>query len=346
MKIYLGSDDEFTWSFFQVDADGLAHGDKPRWIDSKEVSFENSDRHVLSAMAVIREGERLQRPVVKRKVKKGTRNITSRTCRCDRLLGWAREPEIMASDDRKAKNRMMKVMKEQLDGLVKTAREQVSWEGEVPSRWSYKVTEDVLDVAEDVGCLDYFEPLADQCFFEADLKKIEASLKAGYPEAVDEVMAALRATKTDGHLSMISLAADEQGALFVTLVDPKGHHLKVEASRFVEMVDSHDQPRRLHVFPPRGHRLPVPFAFNDNSEGEIVGKFIPEQMKFDVVCCRVQGQHSNVHDRAWFYVDAEYLLCLWVVLCRLDQDKTKYTKMQSMAEATIAFDPFAAGASL
>lgn len=241
---------------------------------------------------------------------------------------------------------MLKVMKEQLDEMVKTACGQVEWRGEVPSRYSYVVTEDVQDVAEDSGCLDYFKPIAGQRFFEPDLQKMEADLRAKYPEAADEVMAALRATKTDEHLSMISLAADEQGALFVTLVDPKGHHLKVEASRFVEMIDSHDQPRRLQVFPPRGHRQPVPFAFNDNSEGEIVGKFMPEQMKLDVVCCQAQGQYSNVLDRAWFYVDAEYLLCLWVVLCRLEQDKSKYTQLKSMAEATIAFDPFAAGASL
>jgi len=237
-------------------------------------------------------------------------------------------------------------MQKQLGELIRTAREQVSWEGEIPSRWSYVVTEDVLDDAEDSHCADYFEPLAGQRFFEHDLQKIEADVSERYSAVAQGTLEVLRRTKSDEHLSMISLAADEQGALYVTLVDPKGHHLKVEASRFVEMVDSHDQPRRLHVFPPRGYRQPVPFAFNDNTEGEIVGKFMPETMKFDVVCCQVQGQYSNVHDRALFYVDAEYLLCLWVVLCRLEQDKTKYTQMKSMAEATIAFDPFAAGASL
>ncbi len=346
MNIYLATDDEFSWVFFRADSYGLLRGDKPSWVNFEEVSFDHSDRDFLNAAAVLHGGERLQRGVVKRKVKKGTRNITSRIGRCDRLLGLARHPEIMGSEDKKEKNGMLKIMQKQLGELVKTAREQINWQGEVPSRYSYVVTQDVLDDAEDSHCADYFEPLADQRFFEQDLQKIEADVTARYSKVAQSTLQILRRTKTSEHLSMISLTADEQGSLYVTLVDPKGHHLKVEASRFVEMIDSHDQPRRLHVFPPRGSRQQVPFAFNDNSEGEIVGKFMQEKVKFDIVCCQTQGQYGNVNDRAWFYVDVEYLLCLWVVLCRLEQDKGRYTQMKSMAEATIAFDPFAAGASL
>ena len=252
--LYLAKDDEFTWQFFRVDSDDLVDGGKSCWVNFKEVISEHSDLDILNAAAVIHEGERFQRRVVQRKVKPGTRNINNRIGHCNRYLGSARCPEIMASDDREEKKQMLKEFQKELCELVFKVRKQFKCQGEAPSRWSYVVTDDVLDAAEEVGCEEYFEPIENQRFFGEDLKKIEVDVRTKYPEVAEGVLQVLRKTRTDDHLSMISLTADEQGTLYVTLVDPKGHHLTVEASRFVEMIGSHDQPRRLHVFPPRGHR--------------------------------------------------------------------------------------------
>lgn len=345
--IYLMKDDEFTCVFLQVDSEGLLQGDYPRWIDFKalELPASNSDRDFLTAAAVLTVGERSQRRVVERKIKKGTKNITSLIGRPIRYLGLARNPEGMVGDDRKEETKMIKEFQKELAGMIDRAREEVRWNLEVPSRWSYVVTDEVIDAATEAGCESYFKGLEGQRFFAADMVKIETAILEMCPESATGVVQVLKATKTDEHLSMISLSGDEKNALFVTVVDPKGHHLKVEAPRFVEMVDSHDQPRRLHVFPPRESRQPVSFAFNANSKGEIIGKFLPEQMKIDVVCCQGQGPY-NVYDRAFFYLDPEYLMCLWVVLCRLEQDRNRFTQLKSFAEARVEFNPFAVGASL
>jgi len=347
-KLYLMRDDEFTLTFSCVGEKGVSWGDKPQWIDFKSVTIpaNGSDRNFLISAAVLHSGEREQRGVVVRKIKKNTRNISSRLSRSYRYLGWVRNPEGMADDDRKVRNQVMKEFRAQLGAMIANARKQVSWEGEVPARWSYVVTEDVLDAAEEAGCEAYFDPIGGQRFFADDLAKIESEIASQYPESGSEVIKELKATKTDEHLSMISLTAGEGGALFITMVDPKGHYLKVEAERFVHMIDNHDQPIRLHVFPPKGSRQEVEFAFNENKLGEIIGKFIPEQMKFDIACCQPQGQYSNVYDRSWFYADAEYLMCLWVVLCRLEKDRNRYVQLKSMAEARVEFDPFSVGASL
>jgi hypothetical protein len=346
--IYLMKDDEFTCSFSQVDPEGVLNGDFPKWIDfKKDKGPENKDdRAFMVAAAVVNIGERTQRRTVERKITKGTRNITNRGCRSARYLGLAQNPEMMASDDRKEKRGMLKKCQEQLNEVVVNARTSMGWEEESPSRWSYVITEDVLDEAEDAGCEAYFENISGQRFFAEDLNKIEVAVKGLCPESSMEVIQVLRRTKTDEHLSMISLKADENGGLFITVVDPKGHYLTVEADRFVEMLNADNQSRRLHVFPSRGHRQPVTFAFNENTEGEIIGKFMPEVMKLDVVCCQGQGQYSNVHDRSWFYLDPEYLMCMWVVLCRLGDDRDRYKQQKSMAEARVEFDPFSTGASL
>lgn len=344
--LFLLKDDEFTCRFLQIDVDDLLKGLSPFPIDFTAVEFsrDGKDRNVFTAAAVIQEGERQQRGCVTRKMKKRTRNISSRPCLPARCLGWTRNPAGMVSADRKAGKKMHKEFQQQLGEVVAAVLDQAKWKAEGPSRWSYVINGDVLDAAETVGCTDYFTALVGQRFFAADLVRIEVAVKE-MTSGGDEVMKALRRTKTDEHLSMISLSADEQGGLYLTIVDPEGHYLKVEASRFVEMIDSFDQARRLHVFPPRGSREPVPFAFNGNNKGEIIGRFLPGEMKLDVVCCQGQGQYNNIHDRSFFFLDPEYILCLWLVLDRLEKDRIRYEKLKQFAEARVEFNPFAVCAS-
>lgn len=346
-QLFLLDDDEFSCRFSQVEPDDLLQGKAPKSIDFKivEVLRDRSDQDFLTAAAVLQVGERQQRSDINRKLKPKTRNINGRPCRPVWCLGMARNPQGMSRDDRKGKNRMQKEFQVQLGEMIASVLDQAKWQAEGPSRWSYVINDDVLDAAEAAGCEEYFIDLAGQRFFAADLVKIEIAIK-GMSQTADAVMKSLRRTKTDDHLSMISLSADEEGDLYVTVVDPEGHYLKAAASRFVEMIDSFDQPRRLHVFPPRGSREPVTFAFNNNSKGEIIGQFLPESFKLDVVCCQGVGQFSNIHDRSFFFLDPEYLLCLWLVLNRLGTDRIRFEKLKSIAEARVEFNPFAVRASL
>lgn len=236
-------------------------------------------------------------------------------------------------------------LQKQVNEAVAAAMAALSWPGVSTSRWSYHVTDEVLDVATAGGCGEYFHVLAGQRFFAADLEKIETALLDQTFDAAS-VMGALRATRTDEHLAMISLSADEEGSLFVTVVAPEGHHLKVAADRFTALVEHNEQPRKLFAFPARGSRESIPCAFNSNNTGDVIGQLQVESMKLDVACCQTVGIHSNMLDRSCFFLDPEYLLCLWLVLNRLKQDRARFSQLKSFAEATVTFNPFVARASL
>ena len=339
-------DDEFTVGFYSIETEEVARGGRGRRIrfEKERNRFEGTDHDFFIAAAVVQEGERLQRGIVERKLKKGTRNISNKTGRPLRFLGWAMEPQLMAKGTRKEKNRVIRELKEELHGVVQRADERSGFTG-LPSPDSYVITRDVMDVAVDSGCADYFEALEGQRFLSADLAKIEAAIREEYPDAVDALITALRGTRNRDHLSMISLERRKEGGLFVTVVDPKGHHLKVEAKRFVEMINDKGESKRLFAFPKPGEREVIESSFNDRKEGDVIGKISSDPAILEVACCVGKGSILNVVDKARFYVDPEYLIGLWLVLDRMASDERRYLELKTKAETFTDFDPFTTGVS-
>jgi len=103
-------DDEFTVGFCRVDEDSVsAEGSHRRLRFDRDCSPPDSSyRCFIIAAAVLLEGERLQRAITRRKLKKGTRNIRNRTGHAVRFLGLALEPKLMATGDRKEKRRRLR----------------------------------------------------------------------------------------------------------------------------------------------------------------------------------------------------------------------------------------------
>jgi len=346
-RLFRVFDDEFTVGFCSVDEDAVLVGGRYRRVlFHKECPLlEGADRDIFLVAGLVQEGERLQRGLVQRKLKKGTRNIRNKTGRPVRLLGWALEPDLMATKNRKEKNRMLGEVKEELHGVVQGICEEVGISGGLPAPDSYVITPEVIAVADEAGCADYFEDIEGQRFLPHDLAKIEAAIKAQCPDAAEKVCNALRLTKNRDHLSMISLEPSKEGGLFVIVMDPKGHHLKVEAKRFVEMVNDNGESKRLFAFPKQGDREVIESSFNDRKEGEVIGRISTSPMVLEVACCVGNGSTRNVVDKALFYLDPEYLLCLWMVLNRISADEQRYQKLKAKAEAFTDFDPFAASVS-
>lgn len=346
-RLFRVFDDEFSVGFCSVEVNGVERGDRYRRIRfaKNRTHVERADRGVFIAAALLQEGERLQRGVIGRKLKKGTRNIGNKTGRPVRLLGLAMEPELMASGTRKEKNGVIRELKEELHGVVQRTCEEVGLKGGLPSPYSWVITDDVMDVADDNGCADYFTGIEGQRFLPLDVVKIESAIRGEYPDAANTVIAALHATKNLDHLSMISFEPSQEGRTFVTVMDPKGHHLKIEAQCLVEMIDHWGESKRLFVFPKPGGREVFESSFNDRKEGEVIGKITTETMMLEVACCVGNGSILNVVDKARFYLDPEYLLCLWMVLTRTSSDEQRYRKLKAKAETFTDFDPFTPGVS-
>jgi hypothetical protein len=348
-RLFRVFDDEFTVGFCGVDIDenGIAIGARYRRLrfDKERNRSGNHDRELIVAAAVIQEGERLQRPVVQRKLKKGSRNIKNKTGRPVQLLGWAMEPKLMATDNRKEKNRVLREFGSELHGVVQKIGEDVGLKEGLPDPGSYVITAEVMAVADKAGCADYFAEIEGQRFLPHDLAKIKAAINEKYPDALENVMEVIHATKNRDHLSMLSLEPSKEGGLFVVVMAPKGHHLKVEAKPFVEMVSCMGESKRLFVFPKQGDREVIESSFNDRKEGEVIGKISSFPMVLEVACCVGNGSIKNVVDKARFYLEPEYLLCLWMVLNKIILDVERYQQLKAKAETFTGFDPFTAGVS-
>jgi hypothetical protein len=70
----------------------------------------------------------------------------------------------------------------------------------------------------------------------------------------------------------------------------------------------------------------------------VSGRFVPEQCRFDIAHVLEKG--NRVNDRSQFYLEREYLACLFMVLARLREDREQITRLLENAEATETFDPF------
>lgn len=343
-KLYRLYDDEYTVGFCSVEAEGIPHGDQFRRLEFKGGVGGGGGDFIVAA-GVVQQGERLYRLRIRRKLKKGTRNITNIIGQSAVLLGWAMEPKRMASDKPEGVKAVVKEMERKLDGVLTGIREELQVCDRLSFPFSYVVDEDVMEKARETGCADYFADIEGQRILSHRFDIIADAIRKKYPDAAKKVLGALISTQNQDHLSMISLESGKEGGLFVTFVDPDGHHLKVEAKRVVEMVRGSGETKRLFVFPKQGDRTVIESSFNDRKEGEVYGKITMNPMVLEVACCTGTGGVRNVVDKAIFYLDPEYLLCLWSVLKRIDADEQRYRQLKAQAEMHTEFDPFFIGIS-
>lgn len=77
----------------------------------------------------------------------------------------------------------------------------------------------------------------------------------------------------------------------------------------------------------------------------MIGKISSFPMVLEVACCVGNESIKNVVDKARFYLDPVYLLCLWMVLNRTILDAERYRQLKAKAETFTGFDPFTAGVS-
>jgi hypothetical protein len=116
--------------------------------------------------------------------------------------------------------------------------------------------------------------------------------------------------------------------------------VKMESWKFLPLIETAGTPRRLHEFLKKRMNEPVdPFEFSNNKEGEVFALFDPQECTLDVIC---KGTEKNdLKDRATFFVDAVYVLCIYTTLKRLEEDRERFNKMKKNAITSIPLNnPF------
>ncbi len=176
--------------------------------------------------------------------------------------------------------------------------------------------------------------------FSQQVSKVQFLLEQEFPDQAQPVMAALKKTESQKHLSAISLDVHE-GQTWVSLVNDDGDHMKLEGYKFLGLLENPSTGRLLHKFEIRKWQSSNElFVFKDYREGRVSGRFLPEQCKVEVAHILDKGDRVNV--RSWFYLEKEYLACLFVVLKRLREDREWVARLLEDADATETFDPFEA----
>lgn len=322
--------------FLPGGGDRLKVSELHRWRIAKGVggSREGPDAVLWFAVAAIHEKERANRDSITRKTAPGSRNI-----RLDVGPGVAesvyqllcnaadtKELEVIFSD---FKTRVADVLAPACEALgLRTA-----------DLSTCRVTDELIEATGNEvlsKALRYWLTQGD--LSSAQVGELRAQLERDFPEETEAVIAALTATTAQGQLSAVSLDVQDE-KVWVSLVNADGDHVKMEAYKFLGMLENPLDGRLLCRFHNKPWQSPShPFVFKDYREGQVSGRFVPAQGRFDIAHVLEKGNRTN--DRSQFFLEREYLACLFVVLGRLREDREQITRLLENAEATETFDPF------
>ena len=294
------------------------------------------DDPFLLACMVLASGEYEQRHRLKKKLDPKTVYAKQNVLTC---TAYARITLKKGGEYKKMET--MQSLKQVLSDALKPVRERLNLPAENPAGLFYAITDEVIASVDGPECQLYLErqgalgSITEKRFIE-----LETELMARFPDDADFAIKALKKTKTREPLSLISLDV-RKGIRLVSLVNPDGGLLQMDASRFMELL-SHPNTPLLLAFHTKQDPVAYkdrPVVFNNNVTGRVVAKFMPDRSRITVLC--LQEDRDDLQDKADFILDADYMVCLFIVLERLRDDEVEYRRMKEKADVTlVGLDPF------
>lgn len=130
------------------------------------------------------------------------------------------------------------------------------------------------------------------------------------------------------------------------MTDEDKNRLLIPAWKLVDLLEHPGVARKLYVFPADYARDRYPeVLFNEEIKGDLVGKYDPAESTLRVLVVAVnEAAFSRRADPAsrpvTFFLDQDYLVCLWLVLRRIIGDRRRYEELLEKAEAQTQIDPF------
>ena len=330
-----------------------------------KLSEPEQQRHLLlTQYLVLAAGEEEHRVIHKRITDSNTRNIRFQIEKPRRYLMASMErairqkafteatsskhkppPELL---DKKVKETIKmafptpKSIDEVILQAIKKSKKDLKFPDPDPVEFSYKITKEVLAAATSEACKEYLQQQTTRvAIYPYELEQMEQHLKNNFStnNEAQRVIAEIKKTKNREHIAALSITS-EKDQTFVGLVNIHRQHIRMEAWKFLALIDRSDESLRLTEFlkPKLGEPPPL-FVFNNNKEGVVIGKFTKQRATIDVVCLN-EGKEPH-KDKATFILDGTYTLCVYTILKRLQKDRERYKELLEEAQTLFKTkDPF------
>lgn len=213
--------------------------------------------------------------------------------------------------------------------------------------WAYEINPNIINLSTNEDCRKYLRRVQGterEPIFDGKLNEITAYLEEHFPAEANLLIERLKKSDCDA-LSALSLST-EQDKLLVSIVNPYGKFVRVEAWKFLKLVKEHGITQRWGMLTRKLYDEPEPLIkFCDMKTGVVFAKLWPEKWCIEVVCRPDSGSpdspkaKSTAHEQAWFYVEPDYLVCLAVAIEKLLEDHERFTELVHKFETVVTHDP-------
>ena len=280
-----------------------------------------------------------QRRVIQRKTTREARNIPFNIKRVHGYLKDAME---------KATKIPVKKLS-LLNASFKTAFIDLKEELGFPNKNGYEFCYEIQDrilVKASPDCKKYLEQRRQTKFlYEEKFDDIKKDLKDKFSDEADAIIKEIKKTKSRQHLSAISLSTD-YGETFVHIVNPHNKQIKMEAWKFLNLLEDPEKPKLLYDFEAfESHKYNHKFIFNTRTDGRVEGAFYRENSTLR--CTRFEQKKTNQGEQfsiklgepigsANFMLDTDYLFCLYTVLKKLKDDKIRFDELREKAAVAVS----------
>lgn len=318
----------------------VAFGDIQSGVDN---SNDNELRAFYLAMQVLMVGEKRQVHTIEVMTTAGVRDVKTGVKTVADYLEIYRYPVIVRL--RGYKEKRTGIVMDNYNGLIDQLKivfepikvNTLRFPAINPSEYSYTVP-DALLAAVSPDCKNFLKSFVTRTITSREFEKTQAKLLAEYPDDAEKVTAGMKATESRDHLSAISFN-DKGGQLLVTIVNVKGDLVQMEGYKFLRLIEAHDNGKGgwlgLGELDREKEWMPEPLIkFNKEKIGELRARYSALNS-----CIHVQRLEKGKNDsegkekeQALFIIDQDYLVCLYVAIVRLKNDKQKFERLREIAE--------------
>lgn len=344
-SIYLFSKDKETFRLHRVERNAQYTKRVPvQWRDlvdkalKLEYPLKGWEDYFWHSALILEAGEAQQRQVIERISRRNGRNIKMKL---DSIRGYAGTTFGNDNPYRKIEKMQIQRLMELLKSGLDTVRTELNFPTGNPTEFSYEITDKVVNAAPNERFRQFLERVRDKhqgAIYQDLYEKIKAQIEERLPEESDEVLRLFEGTRNREHLAAISVTSEDD-ELCVSLVNIHGQRIRMEAWKFVNLLENPGTALRLADLTSSGFReQSQAFLFNLKKKGKVVGKFTPARATIEVVC--LQESDNSVCDNGTFVIDIDYALCVYVAAKRLRDDKERFNRLKEQAGNAIEHDPF------
>jgi len=301
------------------------------------------------AIQVLMVGEKRQANTVKVLTTAGVRDVKTGVKTVADYLEIYRYPAIVRQRDYKAERTGIEMDNyNELIKQLKTVFEPIKLNtlrlpAVNPSAYSYTVPDALLTVVTP-DCKKYLKSFVTRTITSREFEKIKTDLLLEYPDDAIMVTESMKKTECPDHLSAISFN-DKGGQLLVTIVNVKGDLIQMEGYKFLRLIEAHDNGKGgwlgLGDLDREKEWMPEPLIkFNKEKTGEFRARYSARNS-----CIYAQhmvreknDKESKEGQKSLFIIDQDYLVCLYVAIVRLKNDKQKFERLREIADTKEILD--------